>query len=149
VTVSKAKEVRVKDRGLICHPTEIVPKKGKAQKCYSLAMRFVLNHEGPGDVSLVHGLWGWRLQNHQGVFPVEHAWVDLGNGVIYEPVSCQYIEKAWSESRFHTIELARYTPYKTARLVLEHNHAGPWAPTPRAAYDEFFLRVDNEGGKKE
>jgi len=126
----------------VSRPLYIEPRKGKAKRCYGLALRFVLHHEGPEDIRLVHGLWGMTHPKDgrtiTDIIAMEHAWVDMGNGVIYEPVSCQYIDKQWCESHFRIMELTRYTTREAAGMVLEHNHNGPWVLTPQAAFFEFY-----------
>ena len=90
--------------------------------CFRIANRFVMDQD---EGELVHGTIfssGKRIQ---------HAWVDLGTGYIWEPITGSYIpEDFWIEN-YSAQEEARYSPEEAAVMAVRTMNFGPWTRRER------------------
>jgi hypothetical protein len=99
-------------------------------RCYELVGRVMLYEEGSEAFTLVHGVvnsgFAWRR--------VEHAWIELPDGRVYEPVLNEYMDKAGFDSRAKPSECQRYTLKQAVRLIGYGGNFGPWTDSERLAY---------------
>lgn len=61
---------------------------------------------------------------------IAHAWVMLGNGSVWEPVTNAIYESADFLAMFSPKAEARYTFIEAARAMLLSNNFGPWHVNP-------------------
>ena len=87
-------------------------------QCYVLSGRYVIDHEGS---TLVHG----SIQG-MGNPRINHAWVMMSSGKVYDPVLDQEFEpEAW-KALFNAVETDRYDREGTMVTVLRERNWGPW-----------------------
>ena len=95
-------------------------------RCYELSGRyitdgmFIPNRE---NAILVHG----KLVNPFGVgyAELDHAWIETGEEV-FDPVMDKTIPKEVFYALFKPTIYKRYTREETRRMILKHEHWGPW-----------------------
>ena len=99
-------------------------------RCYELAARVMLNEDGSETFTLVHGVvssgFAWRR--------VGHAWIELPDGKVYEPVLNEYMTKAGFDSRAKPSECQRYAYMQAMKLLGHTGTFGPWTDSERLAY---------------
>jgi hypothetical protein len=105
--------------GLI-NPDENEPMKARLGRCYELSGMLVLNNPGPG-ITLVHG----SIQG-MGRPRIEHAWVELADGSVWEPATNQCWERQRFDSFFSAQVAMRYDFTTAMRRAVHHEHWGPW-----------------------
>ena len=91
--------------------------------CYEDAWRFLIREE-EGD--LVHGsvqTIGKRIN---------HAWVELPTGFVWEPESGEFMKKSSFYERAEPQVLARYTTEEAAIMAARTKNLGPWSAQERA-----------------
>lgn len=91
-------------------------------RCYELAGRVMLNEDGSEAFALVHGTANSGFAEQR----IGHAWIELPDGVIYEPIFNEYMTGAEFNSRAKPSECQRYTRMQTAKLLVHAGHWGPW-----------------------
>jgi hypothetical protein len=96
--------------------------------CYRAAARLILDNDLPPEARLAHG-----MVDGQGPLTgcrFGHAWVELGD-VVLDHLNGRTIavraEEYYRIGRMREEEIKRYTREETARLVLKHEHWGPWS----------------------
>jgi hypothetical protein len=97
----------------------------RAGRCYELAGRVMLYEPGADGFTLVHG----HLCPQVKVDPhraYAHAWIELPNGTIYDPVLDQYIPVAVYAASWGAVAEARYTQKKAVTLMTGRGDFGPW-----------------------
>ena len=87
--------------------------------CYQLAWRFIIKED---EGWLIHG----RVFGGMPPRWIEHAWVELPTGLVYEPVADTFYEKDTFYQGYKAEELHRYTPTEAAKLCMKFGHYGPW-----------------------
>jgi hypothetical protein len=87
-------------------------------RCYELAWKVMAYEAGAKDFRLVHG----KIVVH-GV-PIDHAWIALPDGRIYDPVFDEYSAPQDYAKRY-TAEVT-YTQKETMHNVATHRHYGRW-----------------------
>jgi len=91
--------------------------------CYEDAWRYLIKEE---EGELVHG----SLQLSKEGKRVNHAWVELPTGYIYEPQTDSFFEKPDFERMFSPKEDARYTVTEAAIMLAHMGKHGPWSSNP-------------------
>lgn len=94
----------------------------RLKRCFELATYAVAFGEAGTQSRLVHGSW----HGPKGVERIRHAWVELPNGLIWEPIHAAIFEadalrqfaKMWDERT--------YDHPTTRRLLQASGHYGPW-----------------------
>jgi hypothetical protein len=75
---------------------------------------------GADRFTLIHG--------REGQFGLPHAWIEIGDGRVYDPVHDQYVA---TDEYMQSAEIERrYTQAEARRMMLEANHSGPWHVAP-------------------
>ena len=87
--------------------------------CYRWALRFIIKED---EGWLIHGRIFAGTPRHW----MEHAWVELPTGYIYEPVADTLYKKDTFYQAYKAQELKRYTPTEAAKLAARFGHYGPW-----------------------
>jgi hypothetical protein len=85
----------------------------RAGRCYELALKVMTEEPGAEKFTLVHG---------RGPLGVPHAWVETGDGRVYDAVADSYTpidEYQCSAER-------RYTQAEARQAMLENRTSGPW-----------------------
>jgi hypothetical protein len=97
-------------------------------QCYRRAFLFLLDisddgHGGAGGAArLVHGVYC----PHFAGGPFGHAWVDLGDGTVFDGVLQAFYSLDGYAAGYRATAEARYTVREAAEQLLAANHAGPW-----------------------
>ena len=87
--------------------------------CYTLAWQFVTDHS---EGRLIHGKVFAGTPRHW----IDHAWVELPNEIIYEPIADCLYEKETYYSGYQAHELKRYTPTEARELAIRFERYGPF-----------------------
>ena len=95
-------------------------------RCYELAARYAFDHGG----TIVHG-----TIEAFGNPRIQHAWVELPGGRIYDAVAAQEFPKGDYEQLFDPRPEARFDPDEARIALLRNNHWGPW--TSKTASSEI------------
>ena len=93
--------------------------------CYEDAWRFLIKQE---EGELIHGsvqTIGKRIN---------HAWVELPTGYVWEPESGEFMKKSSFYERAEPIEEHRYSPEEAAIMVARVGKHGPWTEEERARW---------------
>ena len=99
-------------------PSGHIPFRKRLGQCYVLAGTFASHHP---DVILVHGsIQGFEHPR------IDHAWVQLPNGDIWEPGQGQIWPEPVFTAFFNSTVHATYTHLQTISQTLTHRHWGPW-----------------------
>lgn len=108
------------------------PLKDRLGLCYELSGQAVFrsgrsgqkkSHEG---AILVHG----SIQAF-GNPRINHAWVILKNGDVFDPVLDQVLPRDYYYQRFNAVENVRYDKIQVAINILKYQHWGPWEETKK------------------
>jgi len=94
--------------------------------CYEDAWRFLIKEE---DGSLIHG----SLQLSEEGGRVNHAWVELPTGFVYEPQTKTFFSLK-DLGIFSPIEEHRYTSEQAAIMVARTGNMGPWTDEERSMW---------------
>jgi hypothetical protein len=89
-------------------------------RCYELAFRVMHEEPGAERFVLVHGVVGGRLG---------HAWIELDDGTVYDPVLDQRVPVDEYTTMFHAVAERRYTRAEALENMLKNNKHGPWHDT--------------------
>lgn len=92
--------------------------KSRLGLCYQLAGRYAAHHD---DAVLVHG----SIQG-RGKPRIDHAWVKLADGQIWEPVADVTLDPRVFDAVFNPIEDKTYTSEQVNLQTLRFQHWGPW-----------------------
>lgn len=101
----------------------------RISRCYELAMLGMLR-DWPDEGMLVHGsIHGPGEDMHR----IAHAWLRVrtkhGVNLVWEPITrLVHLQADWEQAARAREERA-YDLHTTTRLMVTHNHYGPWAPT--------------------
>jgi hypothetical protein len=93
--------------------------------CYEEAWRFLIKQE---EGELIHGsvqTIGKRIN---------HAWVELPTGYVWEPESGEFMKKSYFYERAEPIEEHRYTVEEAAIMLVRVGKHGPWTDEERARW---------------
>jgi hypothetical protein len=98
--------------------------RNRSKRCYELAAMVMMSEPGAEHFTLVHGRTGLR----GGDIPSrKHAWIELNDGQIYDPVLDQYMNMADYVVLNGVVEIDdRYTQMEAALVMANTNHSGPW-----------------------
>lgn len=93
-------------------------------RCYELALKIMSREPGAERFALVHGYIGHRM-------PIGHAWIETGDGRVYDPVDDRYLPAAEYAASQGAVVERRYTRTEAMRMMVERDgHCGPWHPSP-------------------
>jgi hypothetical protein len=92
-----------------------VQSKDRAGKCFLLSLVVVLFEPGGDGFVLCHGT----------VDGMKHAWVDTGDGNIFDPV----LDRSMSADSYleHAVVEHKYTRRQARQIANEFSTCGPWA----------------------
>lgn len=93
-------------------------------RCYELAGRFASHHDG---VALIHG----SIQGF-GNPRIDHAWVELPDGNVWEPASGQVWDRAVFDVLYHPKVGQRFSHMDVLVNLCRERHWGPWDAPVRA-----------------
>lgn len=96
-------------------------------ECYAEAWRFLLREE---EGVLVHG----RVFAGAPLQPINHAWVELPTGFIWEPSSQSLIKIDEFKSAFKPEEDYRYDIKQAAIMATRTRNLGPWTKEERGEF---------------
>lgn len=94
--------------------------RSRRHRCYELTFKAMLKEPGAEKFTLVHGYV------HIDGQPVAHAWIETGDGMIYDTLLDRHI--AWADyaaERDAVIE-RRYDRMEAVRMVRDTKNHGPW-----------------------
>jgi hypothetical protein len=94
-------------------------------RCFELAGRAIIFGNTPKNSLLVHGTWMGPGAEE----PYAHAWIQLSDGRIWEPITCLLVpRKVWE-----TVTKARserlYSRHTASTLMIKSKHWGCWHET--------------------
>jgi hypothetical protein len=89
-------------------------------QCYKLSAQYIMDHPGSAH-TLVHG----TIQGGDHP-PIDHAWVVLDSGKVWEPASNKEYEPALFSLAFHPVTLRTYTGTEAMTQMVKTGHYGPW-----------------------
>lgn len=93
----------------------------KRGRCYERAAERLLRQKDARGWRLVHG-----FAVVSGIAPGKHAWLRLPDGRVWDPTENVY----WPELEYTTnrraTPLRKYSQLQAARLMIKHDHYGPW-----------------------
>jgi hypothetical protein len=91
-------------------------------RCYELAWRVMCDEPGADHFTLVHGCAGPNL--------IGHAWIDLNDGHVYDPVRNEYVLAAdYAAFMGGAVTDHRYTRLEAMTVSAAAGHYGPWHAT--------------------
>jgi hypothetical protein len=98
-------------------------------RCYELVGRAMLDEPDADLWRLVHGtVWNDTLAVH-----MDHAWIALENGKVYDPVFNKYFEWRFYAASYAAAPAREYSRKEVAALMLASKHWGPWSAAPDGA----------------
>ena len=93
-------------------------------RCYELAYRAMLYETGAEKFTLVHGtIRDW----------IGHAWIELGDGRVYDPVLNTYFLAVEYIAAMRAVAERRYNHIEAMRMA-KHGNSGPWHATSGAGH---------------
>ena len=97
-------------------------------RCYELALKIMLYEPGAERFTLVHG----RISQLKGDddYMIDHAWVELEDGTIYDPVRDKCVPADVYVSLWSAEAERRYSREDTMRVTAATGHSGPWHRPP-------------------
>jgi hypothetical protein len=88
-------------------------------RCYELAFRVMLDEPGADGFTLIHGRVGPAM--------IGHAWIDLNDGRVYDPVRDSYVQgEGYAAFMGGAVVEQRYTKHEAMQASLDARHYGPW-----------------------
>jgi hypothetical protein len=113
------------------------PRRRYPQQCYRRTVKYVLDHPDIIGMRLVHGV----VSHAPHFVPLDHAWVDLPGGVVFDAVVQTFFTWASYGTIMAAVSLDEYSVSETQRMVAEHGHPGPWNAVwvPSAAQIEAYV----------
>ncbi len=112
------------------------PQRRYPQQCYGKSAGYVVDHPDIAGMRLVHGV----VQHGTPPLPLDHAWVELPGGVVFDGVVQAFFSRHSYYRVMSAVPLDTYTPSHAAQMLRAHRHPGPWnakwvpTPTQLAAY---------------
>ena len=91
-------------------------------RCYELALKAMLLEPEADRWTLVHGRV-WRGIPGE---LIDHAWIELDDGRVYDPVKNTYMPGRQYRLMRKVVEVRRYTKQEAMALCAEAKHYGPW-----------------------
>jgi hypothetical protein len=92
-------------------------------RCYELAAYALTIGTAPDDAILVHGTWQHVVHTDK---RIGHAWLELPDGQIWEPIrGVIWYRAAWNMI-LQPIEERRYTKSEAHNAVMFYRHWGRW-----------------------
>jgi hypothetical protein len=100
----------------------------RKSRCYELACQALVWGTAPKDSFLIHGSMDGHLPD--GIGRIGHAWLELPNGKIWEPIMGDLFEswtdwQIWADAQTER----RYTLARVQRYITATRTFGPWQPT--------------------
>jgi hypothetical protein len=94
-------------------------------RCYELACKVMLEEPDAERFTLIHGRTGFCEGDP---YPTRHhAWIDMNNGQIYDPVIDRYMTMDDYVALHGVVEIDdRYTKDEAVRMMLDTKHYGRW-----------------------
>ena len=90
-------------------------------RCYELSFKVMAEEPGAENFTLVHGTVRFRENG----FDIDHAWIEVGDGRIYDPTLDCYVTPVEFKTRRPTVQ-QRYLRTEMLKLADETRHFGPW-----------------------
>ena|ERR1039458_1250582 len=92
-------------------------------RCYELALRVMLHEPSAERLTLVHGRIS-QIKNDD--YLIDHAWIELNDGRIYDPVLDKHTpQDEYVRTRGAVIE-RQYPRAEAIRVAVKTGHYGPW-----------------------
>ena len=91
--------------------------RNRRHRCYELAAMVMLNEPGAEQFTLIHG---------RGEYGLDHAWIDLNDGRVYDPVADTYTPV----EEYPGVVERRYTKMEAACEIDKTSHWGAWHVSP-------------------
>jgi hypothetical protein len=95
-------------------------------RCYELALKAMLDEPGADRFMLAHGRVSMIPNSTRHDCFMDHAWIILDDGRIYDPVLNAYMQRSQFESRYRAELKRSYSKLEAASLCRENKHCGPW-----------------------
>src|SRR5262245_299665 len=96
-------------------------------RCFELAFKIMFEEPGAERFTLIHG--GVCFQHPASENMVAHAWVELGDGRIFDPVLNEYMSRSAYTAKMHAVIERQYNRLQAIKLMAETRHTGPWHTT--------------------
>jgi hypothetical protein len=93
-------------------------------RCFELAYTAMVREPGAEWFTLVHG----RVFNRGRT--IDHAWIECGDGTIYDPVSDEYVLASKYMATRRAVAERRYSKVGAPRRLAAAGHYGPWHEAP-------------------
>ena len=93
-------------------------------------MTAMIKEPGADRFTLVHGSI-LRPSQTENDMRVRHAWIELNDGRIYDPVEDSYEPADQYMAKNRAVVEHRYSRSEAVRIVLEAKHYGPWTDPDR------------------
>jgi len=126
-------------------PFARIPVHRRHGRCYELSAKYVTMHDE--HATLVHGT---IFNRHRAALddgpPTAHAWVELQDGRIFDPVDDFWVTPEEYESYRAPEPLARYTREEAARLIGSTRSWGPWDEATTQAQENIDAWISNLRG---
>jgi hypothetical protein len=102
-------------------------------RCYELTFRAMKEEIGSESFTLVHGYINLDIML------IAHAWIETGDGRIYDPNDDQYIRADEYATAMGAVAERRYTRAEAIDLVSREAHCGPWHRSREGVVDPGSL----------
>jgi hypothetical protein len=97
-------------------------KRKRRGRCYELAATAMLDEPEADHWKLVHGaVWAHILVQY-----MDHAWIALPDGRVYDPVFHEYFEAQRYAERYHAIPAHKYSREGMVAHMNRTGHYGSW-----------------------
>ena len=96
-------------------------------RCFELAFKIMFEEPGAERFTLIHG--GVCFQHPPSENMVAHAWVELGDGRIFDPVLNEYMSRSAYTATRHAVIERQYNRLQAIELMSKTGHTGPWHTT--------------------
>src|SRR5262249_23098043 len=91
-------------------------------RAYELAFKVMLDESEADQWTLVHGI----LVNPKNGVRMDHAWIDLNDGRVYDTTLDRYVPTVWYMARYQVEVDHRYSCEEMSRLLSVSHNSGPW-----------------------
>jgi hypothetical protein len=95
--------------------------KDRIGRCYELSYKFITSHF-ESDMLLVHGFASDPSRTNR----INHAWIEKGNGMVFDPVMDQELPKIVYYKMFHAEPDHKYTRQEALHNAIDSGQYGPW-----------------------
>jgi len=114
--------VKSDNNAVALEPHEMLRRTRKRDgRCYALANKIMLE-PGADQFTLVHGIVRGPRDTR-----IDHAWVMLPDGRLYDPVENAYFSTAGEYAeRYKAVIVRMFTRLDACEAMLVANHHGPW-----------------------